>query len=202
MKMDYIETEEILYCYAPYAKEIAKWLSPSKVRHSISTASYASYIARKIEKQSLENKLIIAGLLHDICRELPPYEMLKKSQELGIPIGESEKHNPILLHGPLSAEIAKRNFDGIDEDIYEAIYWHTTGKENFGLIGIILYIADFSEPLRKYSQAHIAREIFDNEGLRKTLLYCIEQRLSLKKHSVLPQALAFLNWVREKNTDI
>lgn len=197
MKTDYIETEEILYNYTSYTKEIAKWLSPSKVQHSISTASYASYIGKKIGKQFLERKFIISGLLHDICRELPPYEMLRRSQEFGIPIGEFEKRNPILLHGPLSAEISKRKFDEVDEEIYEAIYWHTTGKENLGIVGIVLYIADFSEPLRKYPQAGIARNIFEEEGIQKTLLYCIEQRLSLKKHSALPQTVAFLTWIKE-----
>ncbi len=198
MKTDYTETDEILYRYELYTKEIAHWLSPPKVRHCISTGSYASYIVNKIEKQYLEDKVIIAGLLHDICRELPPYEMLKKAEEFGIPIGEPEKRNPILLHGPLSAETSKRIFGKLDDEIYEAIYWHTTGKAGLCLPGMILYLADFSEPLRKYSQAETARNIFDTEGLQKALLYTVEQRISIKKHSALPQTLEFLQWLKEE----
>ena len=198
MKTNYTEIDEIIYKYERYTKEIAKWLTHSKVQHSISTASYASYIAKKIEKPHLEHKVVIAGLLHDLCRELPPYEMLRRAEELDIPIDDFAKHNPILLHGPLSAEVAKQIFTELDEEIYEAIYWHTTGKAGLKLTGLILYLADFSEPLRKYAQAEVARDILDTQGFQKALIYTVEQRISLKKHPALPQTVEFLTWLKKE----
>lgn len=38
----------------------------------------------------------------------------------------------------------------MSDDIYEAIFWHTTGKADMTLLEKLLYIADYMEPTRDF----------------------------------------------------
>ena len=48
-----------------------------------------------------------------------------------------------------SAYYAKKKYNIDDNDILEAITYHTTGKPDMSLLGKILFIADYIEPNRK-----------------------------------------------------
>lgn len=125
---------------------------------------------------------------------------MKKAEDFGIKITPYERRYPVLLHGPVSAHYIMNEFNIHDNDIFEAIYWHTTGKANWGITGQILYVADFSEPLRKYSQAEKTRNILLQQGFYEALLYSANERylLSLKKRDPSPYSLEFINWLKEK----
>ena len=43
-----------------------------------------------------------------------------------------------------------RHVYGVSDDIYEAIFWHTTGKADMTLLEKLLYIADYMEPTRDF----------------------------------------------------
>ena len=59
---------------------------------------------------------------------------------------------PPLLHGPASA--ARLRAEGCDDDeLLDAIAYHTLGHERLGRIGRALYLADFLEPGRRFSAA-------------------------------------------------
>jgi predicted HD superfamily hydrolase involved in NAD metabolism len=45
----------------------------------------------------------IAGLLHDLARLYPGERLLRECEERGMPIGDFERANPIVLHAPLGA---------------------------------------------------------------------------------------------------
>ena len=57
-----------------------------------------------------EEKAELAGLLHDLCRELPDDETLAAAARHGIPVGPTEARRPRkILHGPVAAaELAER----------------------------------------------------------------------------------------------
>jgi len=57
----------------------------------------------------------------------------------------------------ISAEFLKRKY-GIDEEIYEAIYYHTSGYEYMGDIGRILVISDAAGDDREYRGVKKLRE--------------------------------------------
>lgn len=41
-----------------------------------------------------------------------------------------EEKAPYLLHGKVGAFIAKTKYGIVDENVLNAVIWHTTGKEN------------------------------------------------------------------------
>jgi len=109
-----------------------------------------------------------------------------------------------LLHGPLAAKISSLELKLDDPEIYEAIYWHTTGKANLGVVGQILYLSDFCEPLRNYPQAEETRKILTTQGFEDALYYAAQERfqINVKKRNISPYSLEFLNWLKDKRNQI
>lgn len=93
-------------------------------------------------------KALIAGLLHDCAKCLSSDKKLKLCEKYGITISESERKNPGLLHAKLGAYIAKTKYDIKDQDIIDAIAYHTTGRPAMTMLDKIVYIADYLEPNR------------------------------------------------------
>jgi nicotinate-nucleotide adenylyltransferase len=61
-----------------------------------------------------------------------------------------ELENPVLLHGLISAEIARTRFGIADPELWEAIRHHTLGKPGLSPYGKVLYAADYIEPSRTF----------------------------------------------------
>ena len=69
-----------------------------------------------------------------------------------------ERETVKLLHSKTGAAIARDVF-GVDDDIFWAIFWHTTGKADMKLLEKILYIADYMEPTRDFPGVERLREL-------------------------------------------
>jgi predicted HD superfamily hydrolase involved in NAD metabolism len=53
---------------------------------------------------------------------------------------------PLLLHGPVGAEILRLE-DGLnDTSIYRAAYWHTTAHSSLDPLGKVVFLADKLDP--------------------------------------------------------
>ena len=65
---------------------------------------------------------------------------------------------PEILHGPVGAWIAENEFHITNEDILNAIRYHTTGRANMSKLEKIIYIADMIEPNRKFDGVEELRE--------------------------------------------
>ena len=68
---------------------------------------------------------------------------------------------PLLLHGPVGAELLRRE-DGLDDDsLYQAVYWHTTGHSSLDQLGKVVFLADKLDPqkLPRYPYQPHLREL-------------------------------------------
>ncbi len=93
-----------------------------------------------------EEKARLGALAHDVARAMKGDELLQKAREFGIAVHPVEQQVPILLHGPVGAEILKR-MDGLDDqDIYEAVYWHSTAHAGLGPVGKVVFLSDKLDP--------------------------------------------------------
>lgn len=93
-------------------------------------------------------KAELAGLLHDCAKNIPDKEQLRLCTKHKIPINAIEKKSPYLLHAKLGAWIARKKYDVDDEEVLDAIRWHTTGTEGMSKLAQIVFIADYIEPGR------------------------------------------------------
>ena len=94
-------------------------------------------------------KARIAGLLHDCAKGLPTRDKLEKARKHGLPISKYEEKNPDMLHAKLGAFYARYKYDVLDEEILDAICYHTTGRPNMSLLDKIIFVADYIEPNRR-----------------------------------------------------
>ena len=61
-------------------------------------------------------------------------DILKLCEKHNVDISPVENDNPGLLHAKAGAIIAKEEYDTFDEDILNAIRWHTTGREEMSAV--------------------------------------------------------------------
>lgn len=93
-------------------------------------------------------KARIAGLLHDCAKHYSGNELLAFCKAHHLSVNEYEEAFPELLHAKVGAVLAKTEYGIEDEDILQAIEYHTTGKPEMTLLEKIVYIADYMEPNR------------------------------------------------------
>ena len=180
-----------------YVQLLRKRLPDKRAQHAIFVAEYLSSFAERAGVD--HDRAVTAALLHDLCRTLDNEEMLRRAREYGIPLSEVHHARPNLLHGPVAAEELRHEMGIDDPDVYEAIYWHTTGKPDFCRLGLALYVADFAEPGRDYEEARITRELLRKQGFDAALRYAAAMRWEFHKRKDVcdPAGGQFLRWVEE-----
>lgn len=99
-----------------------------------------------------------AAILHDCTKYLEREEQLRLCEKYGIVLDSLERSAVKLLHSKTGACVARHVF-GESDDIFEAIYWHTTGKADMKLLDKILYIADYMEPNRDFPGVERLRKL-------------------------------------------
>ena len=99
-----------------------------------------------------------AAILHDCTKYLDLDAQLQLCAKYGIPLDGLERQAVKLLHSKTGACIAKYVF-GEPDEVYEAIFWHTTGKADMTLLDKVLYMADYIEPNRDFEGVDQLRKL-------------------------------------------
>lgn len=181
-----------------YRALIRERLPEKTYRHSVSVAEFLWSFARTLGPT--EEQIAAAGLLHDYCKGLKPAELLEKAEIYGLDITDAQLAKPSLLHGPVGAEEVRRTLEIDDQDVYDAIYWHTTGKPGWCTLGLALYVADFAEPLRPLEESKQARDILASRGFEAALHYVAQAKTEhvRKLPNVEPATEAFIAWLASR----
>ena len=130
-------------------------------------------------------RLRAAALLHDVTKQLTKDEQIALCNEHSIPITDDETSSPKTLHAITGAFVAKQKFPEIaDEEIVSAIRYHTTGKADMTLFEKLLYLADYIEATRDFSDCVTLRNYFysasaDMLHLNRTLLISYDMTLKI-----------------------
>ncbi len=122
-------------------------LSPHRFAHVKNVAKTAVRLAQIYGADM--DKAYIAGMLHDCAKYLDDDQMLDAAKEYKIELEEVEKQSLQLVHAKVGAVFAKEIYGIEDEDILNAIRYHTTGRPEMSILEKIIYVADYIEPGRK-----------------------------------------------------
>ena len=95
-----------------------------------------------------QEQAALAALAHDVARAMTDGELLRRAAGMGLPIGVVDRRVPILLHGPVGAEILQQEAGLTDISIYKAVYWHTTASPDLDKLGKVVFIADKLDPAK------------------------------------------------------
>lgn len=159
--------------YEKVEVEVSKILSQKRFNHSLGVAKKAEELAIKYGENAKIARLI--GIAHDIAKEMSDEENLNYIKDNNIKINEVEKFNPKLLHGKIGADVCKKKF-GFNEQMQNAIKYHTTGNINMDEMAKIIYLADKIEDGREYKDLEVAREKV-NTSLDAGMLYMISREI-------------------------
>lgn len=176
-----------------YKKIIKEKMGDFRYEHSVNVSKEAKKLARLYGAN--EEKAQLAGILHDITKEMPKDEQLQIIVDSGIILDNVQKNAPKLWHG-ISGSIYVQQYLCIDdEDILNAIRYHTTGRANMSLLEKIIFIADFTSEERTYSGVATMRKK-SRKSLNEAMLYAYKftfKDLSKREIAIHPDEVACYN---------
>jgi nicotinate-nucleotide adenylyltransferase len=147
---DYIYRHGLYQFKAPSFKEckqrISAVLSPRRYAHTLGTVEESEKLA--VCYGADREKARWAALLHDCAKEYSPDKKRTLCALWNVPMDDILSNRIDLTHSLLGAESAMRNYQLYDEEILQAIRYHTTGHANMTLLDKIILLADFIEPRR------------------------------------------------------
>lgn len=131
-----------------------------------------------------------AGILHDITKALSGKEQLHLCKTYGMSLTPLQRENPKLLHAKTGAMVARDIF-GESDEIFNAIWWHTTGRAEMTMLEKILYIADYMEPNRCFDGVELLRDLVWKDidaavfsGLDQAVAHVRKQKMPLDSDSL------------------
>ena len=151
-------------------KFLEKRLNPNRYYHSLCVADEALRLAEKYGCD--QEKAYLAGLLHDITKNSDKEEHLHIFDSFGIILSDIEMSAEKLWHAISGAAFVKNILQIDDENIINAIRYHTTAHANMNLLEKIIYLADFISQDRNYDDVDVIRNLVD-ESLEKALCYAL-----------------------------
>lgn len=183
--------ENGLYSGDTYTDFIKAMLPEKRIIH---TAEVVICAMQKCKELSLDsNKVRIATLLHDCAK----YSDYTKFQDFTLPDGVPEP----VIHAFLGAHIAQNILGIQDEEIIDAIKYHTSGKANMTTLGKLVFVADMVEKNRNYEGVEILRDLYEKD-FERCFLECLKEEvihLKNKKQYIYDETLnAYDYYIKDK----
>lgn len=168
-----------------YTSLLKGMLSKHRFNHSLNVSEEAVRLAKRYGADVARAET--AGLLHDIMKETEPTE--QRSLILRYDRYNSFDSGPMLvsdklLHGPAGAAYCRLVLCIKDEEILNAIFFHTTARADMSLIEKIVYIADYTSRERSYKDVEMIRKLADKSleaTIAATTSFSIKDQINKKQ---------------------
>ena len=159
-------------------EEIESWLKENlceeRYLHSLGVMEASVELAQMFNMDVEKAK--ITGLLHDAAKCFSNEKLLEIIHQHIPEVHDCELLNYKTLHAPVSAYLAKSQFGIEDQEILDAIRWHTLGRCNMSDFEKIIFLADKIEARTRDKEfRHQCLELLkEDKGLDKALFKCFE----------------------------
>ena len=176
-----------------YNEVLKKNLTEKRYNHSVNVSKKAIYLAKKYGADV--KKAEIAGLLHDITKQTDETEQLQLISDAKMKLSALEFDNKKLWHAFSGAAYLKTKLNIDDEEILNAVKFHTTGRAEMSLLEKIVFVADMISDDRTSAESVKVKKIAE-ESLDKAV--CLTARFSIellmeKEMTIAPNTLAVYN---------
>ena len=138
----YIKRRGLFSKYADAAKKLKGLQEQKRYLHTASVVKAGLDFARAAAVD--EDKAFVACMLHDCGKNIPQ----EKWQYYGF--DNVENLLPPILHCGLGVLVAQKEFGVTDQDVLNAIRYHTTGRPDMSELEKLVFVADKAEKNRKY----------------------------------------------------
>ncbi len=166
-------------------KYLKEHLSPKRFQHSLNVAAECRKLAQKYGED--QDKAYFAGLLHDICKELPDSEQRELAENSGFSVSREELETRSLWHAVAGAYFLKTKFGVEDLDILNSIRFHTVGRAGMSRLEEIVYLGDLVSADRDYKDVERMRKLVYtdlNTAMLEAFIFSIKS--VIKKGGVIP----------------
>lgn len=185
--------------YEELYKVVKERLSEERFKHSEGVVKRAVEYAEiyGIDKEITK----LTAIAHDIAKELTEEEFLENITKYNIELDEIERLNKSLLHAIIGAHICKNEF-GFNNDMFNAVRYHTTGRENMSMLEKIICLADATEENRDYDYTKYVKTIKSDidQGMIEVIKWGINSLIERNK-MIHPNSIKCYNYYINK-TDI
>lgn len=185
-------------------KKLNTQIDQKRIEHSINVMEVSESMARHYNVDIQKAK--IAGILHDCGKNYVGDEARRYASKIQYKPDRIEMLQPKLLHGIIGRHLAMTMYNIEDDDILNAIRWHTTGRPAMSTLEKIIYIADYIEPLRTFNgieqMRRLAYEDLDKcivQCADSTIQYIMQKRILLHEKTVETRNYSLL-LVKEKES--
>jgi predicted HD superfamily hydrolase involved in NAD metabolism len=168
-------------------------IMPGRKTHILAVARLAKELAQIHDQPPL--KAEIAGLLHDWARNWPNRKLVQSASKYKLKMPElawTIQNEPNLLHGPVAAEYARREFKIKDASILSAVAKHSLAHWQMSPMDQILFVADFAAYDRRYPQARAVRLLAPKnlqaaflKALASKITWCLEAKRKMHPFSLI-----------------
>lgn len=168
-------------------------LKPTRFIHSEAVAETAAALAALYGVSP--QKAYLAGILHDCAKHMTKEELYDSIKKYNINLDEISLKMPQILHSFVGAYEARTLYGADDDEIFDAIYYHTIGKANMTGLTSIIYLADAIEPNRDYPGVEVLRKLSKenlNEAVFEYTKYSVKFILA-KNKIIHPNAIEIIN---------
>lgn len=176
-----------------YEDIISQRMKAPRLKHSKNVAKEAVRLARKygadIEKAEL------AGILHDATKETGEKEQMALIAKAGIVLTDMERESPKLWHAISGSAYIQVVLGIDDEEVIDAVRYHTTGRAGMTLLDKVIFVADFISADRDYDGVDRMRKIADkglDEAVLEGMAFTIAD-LAQRKITIAPDTFAGYN---------
>lgn len=137
-------------------QQVKKKLSFDRYAHTLRVTDTALELA-EIYGLPLE-QVEVASLLHDYAKCDTRDELSAAIKQYDLPEELFNYHHE-LWHGPVGAMRLKHELGIPTEDIYHAVYFHTTARAGMTPLELVVFVADYIEPARNFPGVDEVRRI-------------------------------------------
>ena len=202
--LDYIRQHHLYNTRAPWKelpmeeleKVVISLLNPNRVAHVLGCRDTAVELAKRWGADVTDAAR--AGILHDITKAIDGPLQLTLCEAYGKILSDFSRRYPKTLHALTGSLVAQRIF-GENENVVSAIEHHTTGKADMSLLEMIIYVADYMEPNRKFPGVEELRHLAytDIQAALKLGLEMTLEHLKNQGSEVSPETREALAWLNK-----
>ena len=121
----------------------------------------------------------LGAAAHDIARATKGEELLKQAQRYHLTIHPVQERLPVLLHGPVAAQWLRIEAGIRNEEIQEAVYWHSTANKGLGTIAKLVFLADKLDPAKIHQYPYLNKvAALAEKSLDMALLEFLNQEIT------------------------
>ena len=155
-----------LYKGDKYTEYVKSQLPEKRLYHTAEVM--VSALSKASELKLNPEKVRLSALLHDVAK----YVDYKTVEGFQI---EEGMVAPV-VHAFLGAYVAKNILKIDDDEIIDAIKYHTSGKANMSLLGKLIFVADMVEKNRDYEGVERLRALFKKD-FNLSFIECLKEEM-------------------------